>query len=165
MMFCNTILPHLLKASCERSLQRAQHLCSPFDSTEHSSGETRVQQTAQVCEERNFLRLRGPLLVAALGCGHFSPCSALTDVLCLQRGAGAPEQWEVRGIKVMHQWLPVKEMGSRGGGGREDKAKKKRGKRNILFQSKSEICRSGFGLNIEKIFIQETPTRVRTSYF
>lgn len=62
----------------------------------------------------------------------------------------------------MHQWLPVKEMGR---GGKEKKKKGKRGKRNIPFQSKSEICRSGFGLNIEKIFIQETPARVRTSYF
>lgn len=136
MMFCNTLLPHLLKASCERSLQRAQHLCSPFDSMEHSSGETRAQPTAQVCEERNFLRLRGPLLVAALGCGHFSPCSALTDVLCLQRGAGAPEQWEVRGIKVMHQWLPVKEMGSRGGGGGRQ-GKKKKGVKEIYYFNQS----------------------------
>lgn len=57
--------------------------------------------------------------MAALGCGHFSPRSALTDVLCLQRGAGAPERWEVRGIKVMHHWLPVKEMVRRRGGGEE----------------------------------------------
>lgn len=62
--------------------------------------------------------------MAALGCGHFLPCSALTDVLCLQRGAGAPEQWEVRGIKVMHQWLSVKEMGRRGRGVREKKEAK-----------------------------------------
>lgn len=30
-------------------------------------------------------------------------------------GSRAPERWEVGGIKVMHQWLPVKEIG--GGGG------------------------------------------------
>lgn len=58
-------------------------------------------------------------------------------------------------------------MVASGGDGKEKKKEKgkKKGKRNILFQSKSEICRSGFGLNIEKIFIQETPARVRTSYF
>jgi len=54
-----------------------------------------------------------------------------------------------------------------GGDGKEGGAVggKSKSKRNTLFQSKSEICRSGFGLNIEKIFIQETATRVRTSYF
>lgn len=62
--------------------------------------------------------------MAALGCGHFLPRSALTDVLCLHRGTGAAEQWEVRGIKVMHQWLSVKEMGRGWGGNRKKKEAK-----------------------------------------